>query len=247
MNALGIYYPEPAWFSSRLGLITSSKVHDAIKLRRKGGKHDLATRRKLKFQLIAEMTTGLTTEHFVSEAMDWGIAHESKARAEYEYRTGRTVRELGLVMHPTNPRAAATADGFVPENGILEIKCPDTDTHYEYLESGLIPSEYLDQINWQIACCGPEIEWCDFVSFDPRVEAEELQLLVIRHERDDKRIAEMEEAVNLFLEETIQLFEKIKRNAKHQSLEEKLRASVRQVKDKELLDEMASFESGLIP
>lgn len=239
MNALGVYYPEPEWFHARIGLITSSKVHDAITLRKKGGTHDLATRRKLKFQLISEMTTGLTTEHFVSQAMDWGIQNEPKARREYEYRTGRTVRELGLVLHPTNPRAGATADGFVPENGILEIKCPDTDTHYEYLESGLIPEDYLDQINWQIACCGPEIEWCDFVSYDWRIEAEELQLLVIRHERDNKRIAEMEEAVDLFLEETIHLFEKIKRNAKHQTLEEKLRESVKKAKgyDPELIEQ----------
>jgi putative phage-type endonuclease len=228
MNAPGIYYPEPEWFQARIGMITSSKVYDAITPRKKGGTHDLANRRKLKFQLISEMTTGLTTEHYVSQAMDWGIANEPKARREYEYRTGRTARELGLVMHPTNPRAAATADGFVPENGILEIKCPNTDTHYEYLETGAIPEEYLDQINWQMACCGPEIEWCDFVSFDPRIESEELQMLVIRHEREAKRIAEMEEAVNQFLEETIQLFEKIKRNAKGQTLEDKLRESVKQ-------------------
>jgi len=252
MNALGIFYPEPEWFEARLGLITSAKVNDAITLRKKGGTHDLAGRRKLKFQLISEMTTGLTTEHYVSTAMDWGIANEPKARREYEYRTGRTVRELGLVMHPANPRAGATADGFVPENGILEIKCPNTDTHYEYLETGAIPVEYLDQINWQMACCGPEIEWCDFVSYDPRIEAEELQMLVIRHERDDKRIAEMEEAVNVFLDETIQLFETIKRNAKHQTVEEKLRESVRRARgkyptDEELRAELASIEGTIVP
>jgi putative phage-type endonuclease len=228
MNVPGIYYPQPEWFKARLGLITSSKVHDAITLRQKGGTHDLADRRRLKMQLIAEMTTGQTPEHYVSAAMDWGIENEPRARAEYEYRTGQNVEQLGLVMHPTNPRAAATADGWVAPEGILEIKCAETYTHLEYLASNAIPKEYLDQINWQMACCGPEIAWCDFVSFDPRIEAEELQLLVIRHARDEKRIAEMETAVDDFLTETIQLFEQIKRGAKYQTVEAKLRESIRQ-------------------
>lgn len=227
MNVLGIYYPQAEWYKARIGMITSSKIHDAITPRQKGGTHELAARRSLKMQMISEMLTGNTTEHYVSAAMDWGVENEPRARAEYEYRTGRNVEQLGLVMHPVNPRAAATADGWGAPNGILEIKCPETYTHLEYLASDFIPKEYLDQINWQMACAGPEIEWCDFVSYDPRIEAEELQLLVIRHERDEKRIAEMEAAVEVFLSELIQLFEQIKRGAKKQTLEEKLRASLK--------------------
>lgn len=228
MNVLGIYYPQAEWYKARIGLVTSSKVHDAITPRQKGGTHELAARYKLKMQMLSEMLTGLTTEHYVSTAMDWGVENEPRARAEYEYRTGVNVEQLGLVMHPTNARAAATADGWVAPNGILEIKCPETYTHLEYMDSGEIPKEYLNQIDWQIACCGPEVEWCDFVSFDPRIEADELQLLVIRRERNGKRIAEMEEAVNVFLGELIERFERIKSGPK--TLEDKLRASIRQNK-----------------
>lgn len=228
MNVLGIYYPQPEWYQARIGLVTSSKVHDAITPRQKGGTHELAARRSLKMQMISEMLTGNTTEHYVSAAMDWGVENEPRARAEYEYRTGSNVEQIGLVMHPANPRAAATTDGWVAPNGILEIKCPETYTHLEYMASGAIPKEYRDQINWQMACCGPEIEWCDFVSYDPRIDAEELQLLVVRQDRDEKRIAEMESAVDDFLSEMVQLFEQIKRGAKPQSLEDKLRASIKQ-------------------
>lgn len=237
MNALGIFYPEPEWYEARIGLVTSSKVHDAITPRQKNKageskpKHELPeleARRKLKLQMISEMLTGRTTEHYVSPAMDWGVENEPRARAEYEYRIGANVEPLGIVMHPTNPRAAATADGWVKHNGILEIKCPETYTHLEYLESGEIPKEYLDQIDWQLACCGPEIEWCDFVSFDPRIEAEDLQLFTVRRERNPVRIAEMEDLVGIFLSELIQKFEQIKRNAKPQSLESKLRESIKQ-------------------
>src|SRR6185437_15359250 len=206
MNVLGIYYPQKEWYDARIGLVTSSKVHDAITKRQKGGTHDLAERRKLKLQMIAEMRTKITTEHYVSQAMDWGVENEPRARAEYEYRTGQNVEQLGIVMHPTNPRAAATADGWVVPNGILEIKCPETYTHLEYLESGIIPPEYIDQIDWQMACCGPEIEWCDFVSYDPRIEHDDLQMLIVRRERNDERIAKMEEAVDQFLSELLQQF-----------------------------------------
>src|SRR5262249_9056851 len=149
-----------------------------------------------------------------SMAMDWGVECEPKARAEYEYRAGVNVEPVGLVLHPTNDRAGATADGFVAPNGLLEIKCPETYTHLEYLATGAIPDEYLDQIDWQMACAGPEIKWCDFVSYDPRIEHEELQMLIVRRQRNQERIDEIENAVGQFLTELIQLFEQIKRGAK---------------------------------
>ena len=251
MNVLGIYYPQAEWYQARIGLVTSSKVHDAITPRQKNKPGEskpknelpeLAARAKLKRQMIAEMLTQITTEHYVSAAMDWGVENEPRARAEYEYRTGHNVEQLGLVMHPKNARAAATADGWVAPHGILEIKCPETYTHLEYLENGIIPAEYLDQIDWQMACCGPEIEWCDFVSYDPRIEHEDLQMLIVRRERNPERIAEMELAVEQFLSELIAQFERMKRGGS--SIESKLRASIR---DAELRRELASVESGLVP
>ncbi len=239
MNVLGIYYPQPEWYKARIGLVTSSKVHDAITKRQKNKPGEskpknelpeLAARHNLKMQMISEMLTGRTTEHYVSQAMDWGVENEPRARAEYEYRFGCTAEQLGLVMHPTNARAAATTDGWVAPNGILEIKCPETQTHLEYMCSGEIPSEYLDQIDWQMACCGPEIEYCDFVSFDPRIEAEELQMFTCRRERHEARILEMEDAVTQFLSELIAMYEQIKRGVKKQSLEEKLRQSIKKAR-----------------
>src|SRR5579871_6707755 len=142
MNVLGIYYPQSEWYQARIGLVTSSKVHDAITTRTKNKpgeskpKHELpelAGRANLKLQMLSEMITGRTVDHFLSQAMIWGVETEPAARAAYEYRFGANVDTLGLVMHPTNPRAAATADGLVAPNGILEIKCPETYTHLEYM------------------------------------------------------------------------------------------------------------------
>jgi hypothetical protein len=54
-------------------------------------------------------------------------------------------------------------------------------------------------MQWQMACTGRA--WCDFVSFDPRMPGD-LQLFIRRFERDDERIADLEDAVRLFIIET---------------------------------------------
>jgi hypothetical protein len=43
-------------------------------------------------------------------------------------------------------------------------------------------------------------DWCDFISFDPRMP-ERSQLLIVRVDRDDTFIAEMEEQIKQFLSE----------------------------------------------
>jgi hypothetical protein len=46
------------------------------------------------------------------------------------------VDKVGLVLHPTIERAAASPDGLVGSDGVLEIKCPKTATHLQYLMDG---------------------------------------------------------------------------------------------------------------
>ena len=59
---------------------------------------------------------------------------------------------------------------------------------------------------WQMEVTGRD--WCDFVSYDPRM-VEGLQLFVIRFNRDDERLNEVREGVNLFLAETKTMIEKL--------------------------------------
>jgi len=62
-----------------------------------------------------------------------------------------------------------------------------------------------------MACTGAK--WCDFVSFDPRVP-EDLQLLVVRVERDQEYIDSMEVEVKQFLSEVLDLFNQLKARQK---------------------------------
>ncbi|HEX7767096.1 MAG TPA: YqaJ viral recombinase family protein, partial [Nitrospira sp.] len=120
---------------------------------------------------------------------------EPQARAAYEFFVEAAVTEVGFVLHPTHDFAGCSPDGLVGDDGMVEIKAPNTATHIDTLLGETIPEKYLKQMHWQMACCGRQ--WCDFVSFDPRLPAT-MQLYVQRVPRDDIAIAEIENAVRAF-------------------------------------------------
>lgn len=183
------------WFSIRLGKVTASRIADVTAKTKTGWG---AGRANYKAQLIAERLTGQRQESFTNAAMQWGVDTEEAARVAYAFLEGQTVLEEAFVIHPTIADAGASPDGLVGDDGLVEIKCPNTATHIETLKGAAIPAKYVGQMQWQMACTGRQ--WCDFVSFDPRMP-EEMQLFVHRLARDDAFIAELEEAVMTFLAE----------------------------------------------
>ena len=89
----------------------------------------------------------------------------------------------------------ASPDGLVGENGQIEVKCPDTTTHLNTLLTKEVPEEHIPQITSQLACT--RREWCDFVSYDPRLEPE-LQIIIIRVFAKDLNIEGLERDVRAF-------------------------------------------------
>ena len=182
------------WHQARLGKVTASGVADVMASGR-GGKPS-ATRANYEARLVAERLSGHPTETFQSAAMLHGTETEGQARACYALETGNAVAEVGFVDHPTIAFAGASPDGLVGDDGLVEIKCPNTATHIATLLGGSIPDAYMKQMQFQMACTGRK--WCDFVSFDPRMP-DELQLRVTRVPADPAMIAEIETAVREFL------------------------------------------------
>lgn len=185
----------PEWFGARLGKVTASRVADVIATTRSGPS---ASRATYAGQLIAERLSGEASVGFTNAAMDHGTVTEPQARAAYSFEADADVKEVGFVRHPTIDMAGASPDGLVGDDGLLEIKCPNTGTHIATLLSKAIPAKYETQMLWQMACTGRQ--WCDFASFDPRLPPS-MRLFVKRLERDDARIAELEQAVRVFLDE----------------------------------------------
>ena len=103
-------------------------------------------------------------------------------------QTGGIVEETSFIVHPDYEFIGASPDGKVGNNGLLEIKCPNTAQHVACLRSSEPDSKYWWQMQCQMACTGAL--WCDFVSFDDRMP-EALQLFVARVNRDDDSISEM--------------------------------------------------------
>jgi putative phage-type endonuclease len=185
----------PEWFQARLGKVTASRVADVIAKTKTGYS---TSRANYAAELICERLTKTPSESFCSPAMQWGKDTEHLARAAYAETLGVDVYEVGFIDHPEIAWTGASPDGFVLDDGMVEIKCPNTATHLDTLLSETIPAKYITQMQWQMACAGKD--WCDFASFDPRLPPH-LCLFIKRVERDVSMILDLETEVSGFLGE----------------------------------------------
>jgi len=183
------------WFAIRIGKVTASRVADVLAKTKSGYS---ASRDNYMAQLVCERLTGQKAEGFTNAAMQHGTETEPLARAAYEAIKDVLVDEVGFVPHPSIQMAGASPDGLVGDDGLLEIKCPNTATHIDTLLSETVPTKYYTQMQFQLACTGRK--WCDFVSFDNRLPAE-LQLFVKRVPRDDVFIKQAEAEIVKFIAE----------------------------------------------
>jgi len=162
------------------------------------------TRKKYRLKLVAERLTGASGDSYSNASMDWGNEQEPFARMAYEASRDVLVDKTGFWLHPSIPMLGVSPDGLVGENGLVEIKCPNTTTHLEWVFAGKVPAQHMKQIQCQLWVL--DRAWCDFVSFDPRLPKRN-QLFIMRTPRDDKLIATMEADVRKFLTEVDAMIE----------------------------------------
>jgi putative phage-type endonuclease len=200
-----------AWLAQRIAKVTASRISDVIAKTKTGVS---TSRQNYLIQIVTERLTGKKADSgFVSQAMLDGIERESAARELYMRTRGVSVTEVGFFDHPVIKNSGASPDGAVNAEedgkyaGLIEIKCPIETTHTNTLMSKSVPSKYIPQMQWQLACTGAK--WVDFVSYNPNFP-EELQLFVATVDRDDTYIAELEAEVIKFLDEVDQTILKLK-------------------------------------
>ena len=191
-----------AWLAQRIAKVTASRISDVIAKTKTGVS---TSRQNYLIQIVTERLTGKKADSgFVSQAMLDGIERESAARELYMQTRGVSVTEVGFFDHPVIKNSGASPDGAVNAEeegkyaGLIEIKCPIETTHTNTLMSKSVPSKYIPQMQWQLACTGAK--WVDFVSYNPNFPVE-LQLFVARVDRDNDYIAELEAEVIKFLDE----------------------------------------------
>jgi YqaJ-like viral recombinase domain len=246
-NFLELDQQSPEWRHARIGLVTASRIKDAIdRLSRKSkGKEPgdyKATRDRYMKEMAFELLTGKCADHYVSEPMENGIEMEPVARDEYETQFGVTVSLVGLVLHPAVKCMAASPDGIIwKERKLVQFKCPLPITHIGYIANGGIPKEYRLQMLCEMACVGKEfIDSSDFVSFcDEMPEQYKLfRVNLPRDEEADEEIAEMEIEAAKFRADVDDYLALLKERMGGPSvIEQKLRESLR---DAELRRELVN-------
>jgi hypothetical protein len=210
----GLQQQTAEWLQMRCGMVTGSRVASVQKfLTRQSGEkkkgEETEERKKYRHDLVIEVLTGRSMDSYVSDAMQWGADNEPLARAAYEIANDLEVEPIGFAIHDAISRFGSSPDALVGSDGLLEIKCPTTGVHLDYILAGVVPDEYKPQMLAEMACTNRQ--WVDFVSFDPRLP-KKLKLFQRRFNRDEAKIAEMEKAVEQFLEEVDQMLERLKQD-----------------------------------
>lgn len=191
------------WRLLRAGKATGSRIADIIAKTKSGYS---TSRENYLTELVIERF-GVISEGFTNAAMQWGTEQEPFAREQYELESGAFVEQVAFVDHPFIEMAGASPDGLVGIDGLLEIKNPNSTTHFNYLREGVVPEKYKPQMAWQCCCTGRE--WCDFVSFDSRVP-EGLQYFQIRYVPEKSYIEFLESEVKNFLIEVDARYKELK-------------------------------------
>lgn len=180
------------WLQMRLGKITASRFKDVMTNGRGG--NPSKTAESYMIELAIESVTGKSLPFFENDAMRHGTETEPQARAMYELISGNDVSEVAFIEH--NDFVGVSPDGLIGSDGLIEIKCPTTKVQVErYLNSVGLPDDYKWQVHGQIWVS--EREWCDFLSFDDRIDTA-AQYLCTRVYRDEKLIKELQEKVDIF-------------------------------------------------
>lgn len=168
------------WHQIRIGKITGTRLKKML------AKDNLS----LLDELIAEEETGLTDDDdFVSEEMQRGIDLEPLAIQEYSNITGHEVDHPCLIQSSEWPILMMSPDGYIGTNGAVEIKCPKTKNHIKYIRQGKIPNEYKEQI-WAYFMVNPDLQWLDFVSYDPRLTKKPIWILHITREQVQEDVSD---------------------------------------------------------
>lgn len=173
-----------AWRKARLGKITGSRFGQ-VRQTNKGEWGETA--QSYLFELVSEWLTGAPADTFSTTATSWGIEHESEALELYRRTTGHDLLPGRFFQMQGMALVGSTPDGLVGEDGVVEAKCPWTPkNHLRTVIRREVPAEYQDQVDGHMLVTGRQ--WCDFISYDPRIPAEKHRLIIIRVDRDEERM-----------------------------------------------------------
>lgn len=191
---------DPEWHEARLRSVGGTGISNIITSTGKPSK----SREKFLFEKASQRITGKAKPIYTTYEMQWGIDHEPEARDLFFLVKGIRVEECAMMWADENKENHVSPDGFNLElKEGLEIKCPQLQTHAEYLGKGVLPTEYRLQVQSSLALTDWDIWW--FMSYFPGVEP-----LIIPVHRDEKLIAIIKDETQAFLGDLNNLVTRLK-------------------------------------
>lgn len=188
------------WFELRKGKITSSEFYKIMGEGR--GKDKLSeTAKTYLLEKVAESFNGFLAP-VSGMALDWGTELEDMALEVYKDRAKQPATKCSFIQ--VNEHYGGSPDALVEKEGAVEIKCPYNSTNH--FKHGLIKSDedfkkiapgYYYQAMSHMLVSGAK--WCDFVSFDPRVD-EKYMIFIYRLHRNEEEIENMQAKLQIAVE-----------------------------------------------
>lgn len=200
-NTSAVFQRTPEWYQARIGKLTASRMAEAMSFKKNGA--PTKARERYMMEIVAERQTDIIVPHYVTPYMEWGTATEPEAKDAARKILCLDIHEFGFVDHPEIDLFGASPDGGLEDDGLIEIKCPQTATHMLWLKNNVVPEERKPQMIAQLLCTGRR--YCKFMSYDPRFTARPIfykHFAPTQEERDS-----VENAAIQFLNEAEQLFE----------------------------------------
>lgn len=188
----------PEWQTLKLGVPSVSNFSKV--LAKKGSE----TRNSYIMELVGQIATR-EFDDLNAKALEHGRANESAARAAFEFETGKTVHQVGVIYN-LDRRVLCSPDGLIGDDEGLELKCPITaKVHADFLCNSKIKSEYEYQVQGSLWVSRRKV-W-NFGSYHPRFKDKIIG--VKQYEPDPATFERFENEVPVFLKELDEALAKI--------------------------------------
>jgi len=151
------------WHCLRQGCVTGTALKSAL------------STKKVQDTLLAKLVSERMTEPQISDLNSPAVARgnemEPIARRVAAEALGLDFHETGMLQDDELERFRISPDGVCWDGALviggIEIKCPDSKKHIEYIIKNEIPVEYLPQVKAPFIM-SPDVKFWHFVSYDDR-------------------------------------------------------------------------------
>lgn len=194
------------WKKLRLGTLTASEVKYILTEKKLEPSNNEHTRSHV-YRIAAQRVTGYLEPEYISDDMLRGMQDEILASELYSEKYA-PVTEVGFVTNDSLGFIIGySPDGFVGEDGLIEIKSRAHKYQFETIVNNEVPSEYMLQLQTGLFVTGKK--WIDFISYSAG-----LPMFVKRVYPDAKYQEAIKEAAIIFENKVQEVIAKYQENSK---------------------------------